>query len=47
LPPYSRIPLTFVIDAAYDDTIEWVNRQMPPHGPDIETVDMPAMIARV
>ena len=47
LPPYSRIPLAFVIDAAYDHMVAWVKHgKAPPHGADIETVDMPAVIAR-
>jgi Alpha/beta hydrolase domain len=46
-PPYSRIPLTFVIDAALDHMVAWVKHgKAPPHGSDIETVGMPPVIAR-
>jgi hypothetical protein len=46
-PPYSRIPLTFVINAALDHMVAWVKHgKAPPHGPDIETVGMPPVIAR-
>jgi hypothetical protein len=47
LPPYSRIPLMFVINAALDHMVAWVKQgKAPPHGPDIETVGMPPVIAR-
>jgi len=36
LPPFSRIPLRFVSNAAYDDMVDWVKHNVaPPIGPDI------------
>jgi hypothetical protein len=46
-PPFSRIPLTFVFNAALDHMVEWTRSGIaPPGAPDIETVGMPEVIAR-
>jgi hypothetical protein len=46
-PPFSRIPLVFVINAALDHLAEWIRTGVaPPTGPDIETVGVPEVIAR-
>jgi hypothetical protein len=46
-PPYSRIPLMFVINAALDHMVTWVKHgKAPPSAPAIETVGVPAVIAR-
>ncbi|MGE5835567.1 MAG: alpha/beta hydrolase domain-containing protein [Acidobacteriota bacterium] len=46
-PPFSRIPLAFVMNAALDHMVGWIkNGVAPPTGPDIETVGVPEVIAR-
>jgi hypothetical protein len=46
-PPFSHIPLTFVVNAALDQMVEWIKKgTAPPTGPDIETVATPDVIAR-
>jgi alpha/beta hydrolase family protein len=49
LPPYSRIPFRFVVNAAYDHMIDWVKHNVsPPIGPDIEvaTLAFQSVLAR-
>jgi hypothetical protein len=46
-PPFSRVPLAFVFNAAVDHLVEWMTGGIaPPTGPDIETVDTPDVIVR-
>ena len=41
LPPMSRIPFYFVVNAAYDHMLDWVRRNVaPPSGPDIEVASL-------
>ncbi len=41
LPGFSRIPYHFVINAAYDQLVDWVKHNVePPMGPDLEVVTL-------
>ncbi len=45
-PPFSRIPLYFVVNAAYDRMVEWVRHNTePPHGTDIEVTNLGEQIS--
>lgn len=49
LPPHSRIPFRFVVNAAYDHMVDWVKHNVaPPIGPDIEvaTLAFQSILAR-
>ena len=46
LPPFSRIPFRFVVNAAYDHMVDWVKHNVaPPIGPDIEVATLGAQSA--
>jgi hypothetical protein len=43
VPPFSRIPFRFVVNAAYDHLVEWVKHNVAPAiGPDIEVATLAA-----
>ncbi len=45
-PPFSRIPMHFVIAAVFDSVAEWVKRGVePPHGADIAVVSLGEQIS--